>query len=286
MARRSGLGRGLDALIPGDDSQDRSGIQAISVNRISPNPRQPRQEFDPEQLAELAQSIREHGVLQPLIVTYEIGVEDRYTLIAGHRRLIAAQQAGLRTVPALVREVTEQQRLELALVENVQRTDLNSLEQADAYHQLGEEFGLSHEEIASRVGKSRSAVTNKIRLLALPADVRQSLGKGEISEGHARALLALPTPQAQSSALGTVLRNQLSVRQTEELVRRLSGERGVIHPGASPPPEIRDLEERLRKKLGTKVRLNKRKNDGTLTIYFYSNEELEALLADLLGDDY
>ncbi len=298
MARRSGLGRGLDALIPGDDYQAEPGAQAqagglaqpglqeILIDRISPNPRQPRQDFDPDQLAELASSIREHGVLQPLIITYESGQEGHYSLIAGHRRLLAAQQAGLSTVPAVVREVSEQQRLELALVENVQRTDLNPLEQADAFHQLVEEFGLSHEEVAARVGKSRSAVTNKMRLLSLSSEARKSLSDGKISEGHARAILALPTSQVQNSALNTILRNQLSVRQTEELVRRLSTAGAEILARSAPPPEILDLEERLRNKLGTKVRLNKRKNDGTLTIYFYSNEELETLLAEILGADY
>lgn len=285
MARRSGLGRGLDALIPGDDRPLLGGVQEIPVEQIDPNPRQPRQQFNPEELTELTVSIREHGILQPLILTFEPGVSDRYTLIAGHRRLLAARQAGLMTVPALLREATEQQRLELAIVENVQRTDLNPLEQAQAYHRLSEEFGLSHEQIAERVGKSRPVITNRLRLLSLPGDVRQALAGGDISEGHARALLALPTPQAQSAALATILQHGLNVRQAEELVRRLSGERPAGRSKPGLPAEFSDLEERFRRRLGTRVRLSRRGKSGALTIYFYSDEELDALIEQLLGAD-
>lgn len=285
MARRSGLGRGLDALIPGEERPLVGSVQEIPVDLVDPNPRQPRQEFDSGELAELAASIREHGILQPLIMTFEPQSSDRYTLIAGHRRLLAARQAGLRTVPAVVREASQQQRLEMAIVENVQRTDLNPLEQAQAYQLLADEFGLSHEQIAERVGKSRPAVTNRIRLLSLPEDVRQALTNGQISEGHARALLALPTSQAQSAAMSTILRNGLNVRQAEDLVRHILGEKPRRKSRSLPLAEVADLEERFRQHLGTKVHLSRRGKNGFLTIYFYSDEELDTLTQLILGDN-
>lgn len=194
------------------------GVSAIAVDQISPNPRQPRIHFDAVELAELAASIREHGVIQPLIVTR--GPEPgQYTLIAGERRLLAARQAGLEQIPAIVREASEQQRLELALIENVQRADLNPLEAADAYRQLSEDFGLSQEQIAERVGKSRAAVANTLRLLQLAPAARQALAQGQISEGHGRALLYLGDAQAQEAALEIVLEQDFSVRQAETLAR-------------------------------------------------------------------
>jgi ParB family chromosome partitioning protein len=221
-------------------------------------------------------------VLQPLIVTE--GLEnDRYVLIAGERRLLAARQAGLQRVPVLIREASEQERLELALIENVQRADLNPLEAAEAFRQLAEDFGLSHEEIAGRVAKSRAAVTNTLRLLKLVDGVQKALVDGRISEGHARALLALESPQAQSAALQTILSNDLNVRQTEALVRRLVGERPKASPKPAPPPEIIDLETRLEASLGTRVSLSQRGKKGTISIYYYSDEELNALVDRLLG---
>jgi len=285
MPRRTGLGRGLDALIPGGEEWSPSeGVMSIPVELIEPNPRQPRSHFGEQELTELADSIREHGVLQPLIVTRDTHQAERYLLIAGQRRLLAARQAGLKTVPALVREATEEQRLELALIENVQREDLSPLETAEAYRQLVEDFHLSHEEIAGRVSKSRTAVTNTLRLLKLPGDVQQALAEGRISEGHARALLALPTLQAQSAACKTVLHLELNVRQTEELVRRLSGQKPPVVPRPAPPAEIVALEERLRHSLGTKVSLTHGQKGGTITIYYYSDEELEAIIGQVLGE--
>lgn len=282
MARRSGLGRGLDALIPGDD-RPHSGVSEIPVGQIIPNPRQPRLRFDPQELAELAASIRQHGVIQPLIVS-ESEAPDQYVLIAGERRLLAARQAGLETVPAILREAGDQQRLELALIENVQRADLSPLEAAEAYRQLSDDFHLSHEEIAARVGKSRTAVTNTLRLLKLPTEVQEALSAGQISEGHARALLALPTPQAQNAALQTILSHELNVRQTEDLVRKLTGQKVVVLPKPASPPEIVALEERLRTCLGTKVNLKRSRKGGTLVIHFYSDEELNALVEQIMGE--
>lgn len=282
MSRKPGLGRGLEALIPGSGQAQQPGVMTLRVEQISPNPRQPRSRMDPQELNELAASIRAHGVLQPLIVTHG-EAPDQYVLIAGERRLLAARQAGLERVPVLVREVSEVERLELALIENVQREDLNPLEAAEAFRQLADEFGLSHEEIAERVGKSRAAVTNTLRLLKLPESVQQALAEEQISEGHARALLALATPQAQAAALQTILALGLNVRQTEALVRRLSGEKPAPPEKPAPSPEMVELAQRLEGSLGTRVHLQRRGKKGTITIYYYSDEELDALVDKLLG---
>jgi ParB family chromosome partitioning protein len=207
-----------------------------------------------------------------------------YILIAGERRLQAARLAGLTSVPVLVRQATDQQRLELAIIENVQRSDLSALEEAEAYRQLAEDFDLSHEDIAGRVGKSRVAVTNTLRLLKLPDAVKNALIEGRISEGHGRALLALPTPEAQTAALRTVVSQELNVRQTEELVRKLSGEKPARKPKPVAAPEVAELEERLRSSLGTKVTLRSGRKGGTLTIRYYSDEELDALMGRLLKE--
>jgi ParB family chromosome partitioning protein len=284
MPQKSGLGRGLGALIPGgEDTQLENSVKLVPVDMVLPNPRQPRNMMHPGELEELTLSVREHGVLQPLIVT--LGeMPGQYILIAGERRLQAARLAGLASVPVIIRQATDQQRLELAIIENVQRSDLSALEEAEAYRQLAEDFDLSHENIANRVGKSRVAVTNTLRLLRLPDSVKNALIEKRISEGHARALLALSTPDAQTAALHTVEVQELNVRQTEELVRKLSGARTVQKPKPSVSPDIIELEDRLPSSLGTKVTLRSRVKGGTLTIHYYSNEELDALTRRLLQD--
>jgi ParB family chromosome partitioning protein len=284
MPQKSGLGRGLGALIPGGGNvQMENGILLVPVEKVFPNPRQPRNMMHPAELQELTMSVREHGVLQPLIVT--LGeTTGEYILSAGERRLQAARLAGLASVPVLVRQATDQQRLELAIIENVQRSDLSALEEAEAYRQLAEDFDLSHEDIAARVGKSRVAVTNTLRLLRLPDSVKNALIEKRVSEGHARALLALTTPEAQTAALRTVMTQELNVRQTEELVRKLSGEKPVRKEKPSASPDVAELEERLRSSLGTKVVLRSGRKGGTLTIHYYSNEELDALTGRLLND--
>ncbi len=288
MARKTGLGRGLAALIPGNEQPVPGGISSIPVDRIKPNPMQPRAreklENLPADILELAESIKEHGILQPLIVTYD-PAEDVYILIAGERRWRAAQQAGLDSVPALIREATEQERLELALIENIQRADLDPLEEAEAYRQLTENFSLTHDEVARRVGKSRETITNILRLLNLAPDVREALLKGKITESHARTLLGLTNPEAQSAALNQVLERNLTVRQTEELVRLLNGQRLPHPPRPSAAPEITALEDRLRNRLGTRVRLKRRGKGGSLTINFYSEEELNSLVDIILDGD-
>ncbi len=291
MPKRTGLGKGLDALIPSGfepevpaPSKDSSGVLVIPVSDIVPNPRQPRSHFDAEALNELASSIKEHGIIQPLLVSHDEGNKG-YVLVAGERRWQAARIAGLTEVPVIVRQTTDLQRLELALIENIQRADLNALEEADAYRQLSEAFGLSHEEIATRVGKSRAAVTNTLRLLKLAKEVQQALVDDLISEGHARALLALSKANAQNAALNTVLSKGLTVRQTEELVRRWSGEKSSAPPKEPFSPDLAALEEKLRANLGTKVSLRTgKKGNGSLTLYYYSDEELNAILARLLPE--
>ncbi len=283
MTRKRGLGKGLDALIPGDIGpiQDEGGVMQVPIEEITPNPRQPRAEIDPDQLKELADSIAEHGVLQPLLVTISPSGTG-YQLIIGERRLQAAEQAGLETVPVIVRQVSEQQQLVLALIENLQRTDLNPLEAAEGYNQLIEEFSLSHESVASQVGKSRTTITNTLRLLKLAKPIQQALREGKISEGHARAILGLSKAQAQSAALQTILKEDLNVRQTEELVRRLSGERRSSRSRPKKSADLSDIEEKLRQALGTRVTLSTSARGGRIVIHYYSDEELNALVERFL----
>lgn len=289
MAKKSGLGRGLDALIPITEETTPSGSnqtspQEVLVSKIIPNPRQPRHYMNDEKLEELSSSIREHGVIQPLIVTHEEQT-DQYILIAGERRLRAARLADLLKVPVIVREASAQESLEIALIENVQRADLTPLETAEAYHQLSDEFNLSHEDIAQRVGKSRVAVTNTLRLLRLPETVRQALAEEKISEGHARALLGLTSAQAQAAALATILRGELTVRQTEQLVRKMNGSKPKSDRKTGLPQELLEIQSRFQTKLGTRVQLRQTANKGgSIVIHYYSDEELNALIDQLIGE--
>src|SRR5512140_685571 len=280
MPQRSGLGKGLDALIPGGSTPRDSGAVQVPIDAITRNPRQPRQTMKEEELEELAASIREHGVIQPLLISPPVGGMD--TLIAGERRLQAARRAGLKTVPVVIRVASDQQLLELALIENVQRADLNAIEEAEAFQHLAKEFGMSHEAIASRVGKSRVAVTNTIRLLEASSAVKQALVDGRISEGHARALLALGSARAEEVALQRVVNLDLSVRQTELLARKLSGHKPAPKRKLVRNADAADVERRLSASLGTKVALKHGKRGGTATIHYYSNEELDAILEKLL----
>lgn len=281
MAGRIRLGKGLDALIPpGESALKPRDVQQMAVELIVPNPHQPRTIFAKEQLLELAESIRAHGVIQPLIVKQ--GPGDKYTLIAGERRLHAAKLAGLPQVPVVLREADDQALVELALVENVQRADLSPLEAAEAYHHLHNEFGLSHQQIAERVGFSRVAITNTIGLLELSDEVKKALASGKISEGHGRALKALDTAAAQNAALRTVVSQDLNVRQTEELVRKLKGVKPRKAHKAGLPADFQALQAELRDALGTKVNLQKSGKKGRITLYYYSDEELDTLVSRLL----
>jgi ParB family chromosome partitioning protein len=271
----------LDALIPPKESALKaSDVQQIAIIQIKPNPHQPRSSFPKEQLSELADSIRAHGVIQPLIVKQTGSAQ--YTLIAGERRLHAAKLAGLEEVPVVLREADDQALVEVALVENVQRADLSPLEAADAYQQLHEEFKLSHEQIADRVGKSRVAITNTIGLLDLSEPVKKALANGQISEGHGRALKALDTVQAQAAAMRTIIAQDLNVRQTELLIRKLKGFKPKKARKTTAPAEIRALQNELRDALGTRVNLQHGSKGGRITLYYYSDEELDHLVSRLL----
>ncbi len=284
---KGGLGRGLDALIPAPTDPD-AGPAAleVDVNAIAPNPYQPRVTLDPAALTLLADSIRTHGVIQPLVVTR--GPErDRYVLIAGERRWRAARQAGLAAVPVVVKDAAPRAMLELALVENVARADLSPLEEAAAYRQLIDDFGLTQAAVAERVGRSRVSVTNTLRLLAAPVPVQAALNAGEITEGHARALLGLPTAADQLAALELVTSRGLTVRQTEEAVRRWDETRPA-RPAAAPPrhPAEDRFQDRFQSALGTRVTFKRgRSGGGSLTIHYGSDEELDALYQRLAGDD-
>jgi ParB family chromosome partitioning protein len=281
--RKIGLGRGLESLIPAEDGEAPQGVLEVSLASIAPNPHQPRSPIREQDLQELAASIEEHGIIQPLVVTE---APDGYQLIAGERRWRAARVAGLSTVPVLVKDVAPSEMLELALVENLQRSDLNPLEEAMAYEQLADEFSLTQKQIAQRVGKSRAAVTNTLRLLKAARPVREALLEETISEGHARAILGLETMEAQAAALKTVLKRDLNVRQTEELVRKMLGHRQEKRQETRKrSPEVEALETRFRESLGTKVRLNRKDEGGRLVIYFYSDEELEALYEQIVGKE-
>ena len=291
MARRSGLGKGLGALIPTEVVADRdSALIEIPVDQIVPNAYQPRSQFDEENLSSLTASIRELGVLQPILV--RPNESGSYELIAGERRWRASKRAGLRSIPALVRSVTDVSSLEQALVENLHRQDLNSLEEAAAYQQLIEDFHLTHDEVATRVGKSRSAVSNALRLFQLPPTIQRMVAEGELSAGHARALLGTPDRAFQESLAKRAVAESLSVRDVEEAVRernelaqKLSGTPSPDAPGsggARPPRGNRpaglvELEDLLAAHLDTRVRVDLGSKKGRITIEFASLEDLERI---------
>lgn len=280
-ARPASLGRGLAALIPKAASTTPVPAE-IPIDRIERNPYQPRTVFELDQLDQLRASIAAHGILQPVLVTETL---EGYRLIAGERRVRAAQLAGLTRIPAIVRQAAGSEQLELALVENVQRADLNALEEARAYRQLVDEFGLSHDEIAGRVGRARSTIANTIRLLELAPATLEALGAGRISEGHGRALLGLD-PLRQAELLALIERRGLSVRQVEELARRLREAPGPARGGrtvAVMDGEMERVEEDLRRSLGTKVRLARSRKGGRIIIEWYGEDELGRLYERLTG---
>ena len=306
MAQNYGLGRGLSSLIPQNKSNNKpistpkddfnyfgakpvvnsiptpnnnssSGVQEIEVIRIVPNPHQPRLHFQEDKLQELSDSIKEHGVIQPLVVTKN---GNQYEIIAGERRFQASKMADLKTVPVIVRDATEQQKLELAIIENVQRHDLNVIEEAKSYLKLADEFDLSQEAVAQKMGKSRSAVANKLRLLHLPIEIQKALMEQKITEGHAKAILAIENPEKQRALFEMILKNNLTVRQTEDKTKEVSVKthKRII----SVDPETKAMEDDLSSKLGTKVKLAKAGSGGKIVIDYYSQEELNNILSKIV----
>lgn len=276
-----GLGRGLDALIPTDDNLNvktrASGerLMYVPTNSIVPNSQQPRQTFGDESLADLAQSIQEHGIIQPLIV---VPAQDGYELIAGERRLRAAKVINLQEVPVIVRNAEELKKLELALVENVQRDSLNVIEEALAYQKLIQDFSLTQEDVAKRVGKSRSVVANKVRLLSLPVEVKRAINNNQISEGHGRALLGLEKQEQIVMLCGLIIARKLSVRETEKKVNEILAGGSIKAERVEQDPNIVQLEKELRDRVGSKVKIRSKRNGGSIVIDYTSQEELDKIL--------
>ncbi len=280
---KKALGKGLDALLPParlGRAEDSADVQRIPIDQIVPNRYQPRQTFLQQELTELTASIKESGVIQPIMVRRK--GDGVYELIAGERRWRASKEAGLTVIPAVLKNCTDQEALLLALVENLQREDLNPMETARAYSRMMKEFGLTQEAVAAKVGRDRSSVANFIRLTHLPLDLQGLVEGGTLSTGHAKALLSLSTPEAQLRIAKLVTAGNLSVRQTEKLV-----DQSIIakQPLARPPrtTQWRDLEDRLQKRLGTKVTLHPRGQGGKLVINYFSSEELDGVVEALLG---
>jgi ParB family transcriptional regulator, chromosome partitioning protein len=289
--QKKALGRGLGALIPTRPVAEApaasaggvpgTGLAMVPIEQISPNPYQPRKTFNEASIEELSRSVREHGIVQPLVVT-RTG-DNKYRLIAGERRFRAAQKAGLQQVPVVVKEtLTDSDTLQIALIENIQREDLNPIEEAHAYHQLHEEFGLTQEEISKRVGKERSTVANFLRLMRLPDPVKKLLASGQLSMGHARAILALDSPKKQEQLAERVVRRNLNVRQTEMLASE-SSPKAAAEPEKEKDVFTRDAEERLQRTLRCKVEIDRKRRGGVIHVRFSSEEELIRLVDELMG---
>lgn len=306
MSNNYGLGRGLASLIPNKKKDDgggagvggnaaaaapvavekeesstgRSQLVEVEINRIVPNPHQPRKEFNGDKLTELADSIKNHGIIQPLVVSRDGG---NFELIAGERRLQAAKVAGLLKVPVIVRSVKDKEKLELAIVENIHRHDLNAIEEAKAYKKLYDEFQMSQDEIAVRVGKSRSAIANKIRLLHLPIEIIKAIIEGKITEGHAKAILAIENSEKQRALFDLIIKNNLTVRQVEDKTKEISVRTHKRTVNADP--EVKELENRLMGIFGTKVKMIKSGNGGKIVLEYYSQEELDGILGRMMKNE-
>lgn len=285
MAVKKGLGKGLDIMIPeqiiekNEDASDNVSRETlIRISDIEPNKSQPRKKFDEDALQELADSIKQYGVIQPLIVQKK---GKHYEIIAGERRWRAARIAGLKEIPVIIKDYTPQEVVEIALIENIQREDLNPIEEAQTYHRLIQEFQLKQDEVAERVSKSRAAVTNSMRLLKLDDRVQQMLIDEMLTNGHARALLAIESREGQYNLACKIFDEKLNVRETEKLVKKVLEEKPLKEIAISKEDEViyRDLEDKIRKIIGTKVAIHKKKNNkGSIEIEYYSNEELERII--------
>lgn len=292
MTQQYGLGRGLASLIPPRKNQEEKpnpfksaepmakkedqGTE-ISISEILPNPHQPRLHFDEAKMRELADSIKEHGILQPLLVSRQ---DHGYELIAGERRLQAAKQAGLTHVPVVIRQAGDREKLEFAIIENVQRHDLNPIEEAKAYLRLIDDFGLHQDEVAKKMGKSRPSVGNILRLLTLPVEIQRAVADGRLSEGHAKALLSIENPEKQRALFDLIIKEELTVRETEGKAREVSV-RSHVRKVKEGTPELLAKEEWLTEQLGTKVKIQSKGKGGKIVIEYYSGEELSALLSRL-----
>ena len=286
--KKTGLGKGLDSMIPPkatpkavkgkESASSKTGETILKINEVEPNKKQPRKFFNEEALMELSDSIKQHGIVQPLVVKKQ---KDYYEIIAGERRWRAAKMAGLKEVPVVIKDYSPQEIMEVALIENIQREDLNPVEEAKAYQNLIKEYNLKQEEVANRVSKSRSAITNSLRLLKLCDPVLNYLIEETISSGHARALLALDDPEKQVSAAEKIVKEHLSVRETEKLVKNLNQpEKKVPKKELKNDFVYKDMEEKLKQKIGTKVKINRKsENSGKIEIEFYTQDDLEKIIA-------
>ncbi|MHB1394620.1 MAG: ParB/RepB/Spo0J family partition protein [Clostridia bacterium] len=272
------LGKGLGALIPENEEKVQNAIMELKITDVEPNEKQPRKAFDDQALTDLSESIKEHGVVQPIIVR-KLG--NGYQIIAGERRWRASRLAGKKTIPAIVKECSNLEVMELALIENLQREDLNSIEEALAYKSLIEEYNMTQDEIAKQIGKSRPAIANSLRLLQLPKDIKDMIAEGKITQGHARALLAIDGEKKQLEMAEKIINQQLNVRQIEKLAKETKHKEKTNASQDKYQLEINQLEEKLKTVLGTKVTIQHKNNKGRIEIEYYSNEELDRIM-DLL----
>ena len=278
MDKKKKLGRGLGALIPeaGMPPTDKKGVMQVGIENIRPNPFQPRKDFNPEKLLELINSIKEKGILEPVILR---SLGDHYELITGERRFRASVEAGLRTIPAIVREANDNEMLEIALIENLQREDLNAIEEAEGYKMLIEKFSLTQEDLAKKIGRDRATIANTLRLLNLPQEIKDYISKNMLTEGHGRAVLSIENPVLQLALAKKVVRRGLSVRETESLVNNLKSQKSKVKE--QKDIHILDLEEELIELLGTKVRIKPRGKRGVIEIEYYSEDEFQGILEKL-----
>jgi len=277
--KKSNLGRGLDALIPKEEKLE--GYVVASINEVKPNSSQPRKEFDEEAIGELANSIKEKGILQPLVVRT---IESGYEIIAGERRWRAAQRAGVTRVPVIIKEASDREVMELALIENLQREDLNPIEEAVAYQHLIVEFELTHEDVSRQIGKERSTITNQLRLLKLPEEAKAALVAGDITAGHARAILSIESPAEAREALNAITKQRLSVRNTEQLIKKISTRKKKQTGSVEEDIYLKEVVNELKNALSTQVRIVDRQGKGKIEIDYYSNDELERLTEILKGN--